>query len=73
MITPTIRHFAVILHYPVKGSVLLWPGYYEGNEDKINKNLVEVTDQELPEEVGFYAFLKNNPYKVFVKKSKSKK
>ena len=67
-----IKHLVIVLHYPVKGSVLLWPGYYEGNEQEIEKHLKEV-EGPLPEGTGFYSFLKNNPHKIFVKKKTSNK
>lgn len=68
----TSKHLAVVLDYPAKGNILLWPGYYEDNQEDIEKSLKEV-EGPLPEGIGFYAFLKNNPHKIFVKKKTSNK
>lgn len=70
--TTTKNHLAVILHYPVKNSVVMWPCYYEVDQVNIDKHF-DCIGEELPKEAGFYAFLENNPYKVFVKKQKNNK
>jgi hypothetical protein len=66
------KHFAFILHTPSKNKCLLWPGFYEDNQEEIDKGFVE-TDQDITSIIGLNAFLqKEQPYKVFIKKTKHK-
>ena len=66
------KHFAIILNLPNKGDILMWTGYYEDHKEEIEKGFVEAKEDAI-KGASFYAFLKNNPYKAFVKKQKNNK
>lgn len=67
------KHFAFILHTPAKDKCLMWPAYYEDAQEEIDKGFKEV-EHDITKQIGFHAFLKREqPYKVFVKKTKQEK
>lgn len=66
------KHFAFILNLPSKNKCLMWPGFYEDHQEEIDKTFEEV-EYDLTKILGFNAFLeKEQPYKVFIKKTKQK-
>lgn len=71
MSSSPIKHFAFLLHYPSKDKCLLWPGFYEDNQEEIDKSFSEVK-HDISKQIGFNAFFDRQPYKVFVKKVKQK-
>lgn len=50
----------------------MWPGFYEDHQEEIDKTFEEI-EYDLIKILGFNAFLeKEQPYKVFIKKTKKK-
>ena len=64
------KHFAFLLHYPTRDKCLMWPNWYENDKEEIDASFKEI-DHDISKQIGFHAFLtKEQPYKVFVKKTK---
>lgn len=66
------KHFAFIYNNPIKGECLLWPGWYEDNKERIDKDYEEITEYDL-KNVLWNSTFNNTPRKVFIKKQKQSK